>query len=531
MPLSSKHPLYLERIDDWQQLQETWEGERTVKSKRFKYLKPTASMIEDGIAIATDKGSQNYEAYLDRARCPDIVRETVDALMGVIWRKAPTIELPAAMEPLLERASNENESLELFLRRMNEQQFVKGRLGIMADVIDEGERAGQPYLTLYEAETVGNWDAGRLQGIEAQNLNLVVLDESGPERIDDFEWVRKTKWRVLTLVESGSMEIPENEDRDPVGPNEGTVAVENLPEGSGVYVAGVFEDEQGTFDASQLRPPSIRGTTLTKIPFVFANTKDLSSDPDVPPLLALSNAALAIYRGEADYRQALHLLCQDTLVIIGSNDEESETRIGTGAKIEVPQGGDAKFIGIDSSGVPEMRTGLENDYKRADEMSGKLLDTTSREKESGEALQVRVAAKTATLVNIVRTGAAALQAMLRIVAEWMGADPEQVIVTPSLEFSDKDVDGKTVVEFTSSKAMGAPLSWQTIHEYFAERGATTLTFEEEIERIRQEQTDGLDELFGGGSAGSQNEDGPEADEEDGEEEEADAEDEGEGGDA
>ncbi|MBD4208505.1 hypothetical protein GUH47_21445, partial [Xanthomonas citri pv. citri] len=48
--------------------------------------------------------------------------------------------------------------------------------------------------------------------------------------------------------------------------------------------------------------PTIRGKTLNRIPFVFINSKDIVARPDDPPLLGLVNLALAIYRGDADYR-------------------------------------------------------------------------------------------------------------------------------------------------------------------------------------------------------------------------------------
>jgi hypothetical protein len=111
----------------------------------------------------------------------------------------------------------------------------------------------------------------------------------------------------------------------------------------------------------------------------------------------------------------------------------------------------------------------------------------SRQKESGDALKIRVAARTATLNQIALAGAFGLQATLRHIATWMGLDPENVVVTPNLDFVDDALDSKTLVEYMTSKAMGAPLSLRSIHKQMEERDLTELTFEEELAEIALEE--------------------------------------------
>ena len=90
------------------------------------------------------------------------------------------------------------------------------------------------------------------------------------------------------------------------------------------------------------------------IPFVFINSKDLSTIPDKPPLDSLARLALAIYRAEADYRQNLFMQGQDTLVRIGStfeqDDENKAVRMGAGARLDMPVNGDAMYIGVSGKG-------------------------------------------------------------------------------------------------------------------------------------------------------------------------------------
>jgi hypothetical protein len=205
--------------------------------------------------------------------------------------------------------------------------------------------------------------------------------------------------------------------------------------------------------------------------------------------MGLSNLTLAIDRGEADYRQTLFMQGQDTLVIIGAviQDDDDETRVGTGAKIEVPLGGDAKYIGVSADGLSEQRQSLEADKEQAAERGARLLDFGDTARQSGDALRIRVAARTTTLRTLAINGADGLQRSLRQMAEWVGADPQEVVVKPNLDFTDDAFTGQDVLEFMQAKAMGAPLSLKTIHSNFKKKDLTTNTFDEEMDEIESEK--------------------------------------------
>lgn len=497
MAVDSKHPLYGEQEPLWEQCRDTHKGEQTVKAKGRTYLSPTSGMVADGMANALAPGSLAYAAYLKRAVLPDLVKDAVNAMLGVMHHKPPTIELPAAMEPLREVSTLRNESLDMLLRRINEEQLITGRLGLLTDIPKSPTAASGavqasavtttasdlPYIALYEGEQIINWDDGRRDGIEVQNLNLVVLDETEFERDASFEWTEEKKYRVLILGEVN----------------------ENEPQGTGTYRVGTFRDG-ADFSDTDLIEPSFRGKTLSHIPFTFINSADIVADPDQPPLLGLSNLVLTIYRGEADYRQALFMQGQDTLVISGGGEQDGEVRIGAGGRLDLPMGAKAEFIGVTSDGLVELRTSLENDYARGAQKGGQLMDSVSRERESGDALKIRVAARTATLNQIALTGAYGLQHTLRTIAVWIGANPEEVIVTPNLDFVDDNFSPDDLVKMVSARNLGAPISMETIHLWLQAKDVTDLDFEEEVAKIGEE------ELLGIGSQSS--EDLPEDEDED-----------------
>ncbi len=486
MAIDSKHPAYTAMEPDWITMVDTHAGERAIKDKGQAYLPATSGMVADGMGL-NQAGFLAYVNYKLRARFPDAVNTAVDALVGIMHSKPPTIELPTVMEPLVERgATNLGESLEVLLRRINQTQLTTGRLGLLLDVQDGAQVGTLPYIATYEAAEVLNWDDGSFNdNLVISNLNLVVLDESGVRRDSNFEWAHAKKFRVLVLG-------------DPT---------ENEPEGVGVYRVGVFSDSINTFNEATLIEPSLGGRTLDFIPFTFINASDVVATPDKPPLLGLAALSLGIYRGEADYRQALFMQGQDTLVVSGTSDPDANFRTGAGATIILPTSGTAEFIGVDSTGLSEMRSALENDKSEASQHSGALIDSTSRAKESGDALRIRVSARTATLNQVAKTGAFGLQQCLRQMAFWMGANPEDVIVTPNLDFVNDTLGGEELVKLITAKSIGAPISNASIHELMEEKGLTKLTLEEELALIEEEEPLGI---------GSSSDDLPEEDEGEGE---------------
>ncbi len=459
----NSHPLYQYWYDEWIKLNHSYEGERKIKEEGLLYLPATSGMRIDGMGPG-DLGFQDYCSYRMRAVYPDDFAESIRNYLGLLHQKPPVISLPFAMQGMLTNCTSKGEDMANLVRRINELQLKHGRLGIMLD-LPEGETRGTlPYVSVYDALTVINWDESGPGGRD--NLNMVVLDESGSIRVDGFSWKDEKKFRYLIL---GQIQVDEGV-------------------GTSVYRQGVKDVDTGITE-EELVTVSYMGTPLPKIPFEFINTVDITSTPDVPPLLGLANVCLTIYRGEADYRQTLYLQSQETLVIVGgvsSGQDNAPRRVGAGAVIDVNVGGDAKYIGIGAEGLAEQRTSLENDRAEAILKSGQLISTTQSSQESGEAMKTRIAARTANLVRIAFTGCAALERLLRSCAEWMGANPDEVSVKPNLEFAKNLVDAQGLIQIMTARNTGAPISLESIHSWLVDQGLTDKTFEEEMAMVGEE---------------------------------------------
>lgn len=468
MGLDTLHPQYARFSESWVLMRDCFEGETRVKEKGEVYLPATSGMHLDGMKPGQE-GYKAYDAYRKRAVFHDYVKDAISVTIGLLHRKPPTIELPPQLEPLREKATVHGESLELLLRRINEEQLIVGRVGLMADLPAEPDPANPlPYLALYTAESVINWDDGSFRD-GFNSLNLVVLNETGWKRTEDFTWEIKEKFRVLQLGE--------------LTPNEQDAT----------YYQGVFEGTQ--YSEASMFAPTIRGQTLQEIPFVFINSQDIVAEPAEPPLVGLGRLTMAIYRGEADYRQNLYMQGQDTLVVIGGITKAATDipgqaptlRVGAGSRIDIEQGGDAKYVGVSSNGLMEQRMCLATDKERAMLKAGQFVRNTGMNRESGEAMRIRMTAQTATLNEIAISGAAGLEQILKTIAKWIGADPEKVKVKANTEFIEFEMNGQEIVQLMTARAMGAPVSLETIHTLMQERGITTKTLEEEAAAMEKEQ--------------------------------------------
>ena len=485
--ISEPHPDFSARRPDWVTMFDSSEGQRHIKSKDTQYLPATSGMRALSATPTTleGEGLTLYTAYLTRAFFPDLVKETVRALTGILDREAANIELPEALEDMREVATAKGESLNDLLMTIHMNQLLYGRLGLLLDVDPNRDL---PIIVAYPAPQVVNWDDLTMtndprqtddskRSAAVRRLLMTVLDETRYERDtgNKFTWNLVNRFRALSLGDSGQNVYTSQVERD-----------------------GVL---QGAIQ------PAIRGKTLDEIPFTFINTTDLATKPGESPLINLANLALAIYRGEADHRSGLFMAGQDTLVITGydisSADDDnpgadSKPIIGSGAYLNIPSpDGDAKFIGPQSNALSEQRTSLEDDYRRAGEEGIKLMSSGAGA-EAAETLKIRVAARTATLQTIAQTSAAGLESALRQAAVWVGANPDEVKVEPNLDFVEESQDPKDLIAFATAKKAKVPLSWKSVHNYLRQKDYTEFTFEEELDQIAEEAD--MDAFDTGGDA-------------------------------
>lgn len=472
MSVSTKHPLYDKWLSYWIKGQDCYSGEAVIKENGLKYLPCTSGMYLDGMENG-QLGLENYSNYVLRSVFPEYVKSTIERNVGRIHLKPFAIQLPEAMEPMRNNATPQGETLLGLLVRLNVEQMITGRVGLLLSIPKNvNPSKPMPTIATYNAISIRNWSHTNNDG--QQDLQMMVLDESRKElNVSTLEWEDVEEFRVLRLNKSS-----------------------NTP----VYEFGILSADQLP-DTVNMTTPKLAGKVLNSIPFIVLNSKDLAFDPDRPPLDVLANLSLTEYRGEADYRQALHQQGQETLVIIGgvdksdmsdsnafpsADDQQGAVRTGVGTTIEVDTEGDAKYIGVSSSGLSEQRLSMENDRAIGQAVSGSVVKE-GRQVESSNTISTRIGSQTTTLNQISVSSAKALERILKQQAEWMMLDPDEVVIVANQDFDPQQYNTTTLKELAKAKLDGLPLSQATIHAFCKERGFTEHEFADELKLMQDEQ--------------------------------------------
>jgi hypothetical protein len=459
------HPDYQRVYVDWQRMADTSAGERTVKEAGEKYLP-----MPEGIRQSPNRRDERYTAYVERAVYFNYPGDTQTAMLGLMQGEPATFELPTALQPLEESATNTGNSLAQLLAAINKQQLLYSRFGCLLDIPETPAPTAAivPKVISYKAPARLNWSE-TLNDENELRLDWVTLDES--EFILNrakMSWEWQDKIRLLALDAAN---------------DEYFTYTFTLKEWADFERAGDFDPQQPPTGRDGLVYPTIRGKRLNVIPFQIINATSLTADIEKPVLLPLADVSVAIYRGEADYRQALFMQGQETFWATGVDKKDSLV-LGAGALLTTSnENAKFGFVGASGAGLSEMRESQANLHEKAINMGVALVENGA---ESGTALNIRTTIKTANMLTISEVGAAGLEQLLRIAAEWVGANPDDVQVTPNSDFSKAQVAANDVLQLWTAKLNGAPLSAKSYHEWLRRNDYTALSFEDEQAELQNE---------------------------------------------
>lgn len=448
MSIKSTHPQYDAGADAIAMLRDFYAGAAKVKGEGEKYL-PAPESVAMFRDTDSTRYTKAYDAYKTRAEVPAYVGDAVDRMVGVMHAKPPSFGLPERLAYLVDDATGTGIGLADLLRSVNAEQLLSGRVGLALDAGKSG-----PVLRLYYAEAIRNWSHA------PGGYQWVILGEPA-DVIDDFKWTTRDGYRLLKITE-------------------------------GRYSTSTF-GPQGE-DLTAPLEPSIAGRALGVVPFVAINCSDTAPDMDKPPLLPLAEKCAAIYRASADHKLNLHMQSASTLVIAGlardvfaSEDgaAQQKIRVGAGGYIQVDIGGDAKYAQPGADGLGAQQADLDAMHAHAAQLGVDILGNAGAG-ESGDALNVRVAARTSSLVQIARAGAAGLEQILRIAADWIGADRTEVSVTVDTDYQIASATPADALAMAQAKIAGFPVSKRSMHWWAQQKRFTPLDYDAEMDEIANE---------------------------------------------
>ncbi len=392
MPVSDTHLDYAGRWPLWRKCRDVVAGQEAVQARGELYL-PRLDGQSDG----------DYGAYKARALFYNASQRTLDGMLGLIFRRAPRVDLPPALDPLSQDVDMAGLALPAFAESCVREVLTVGRCGILADhpparpeLVTAGQAAGanqRPFLRLFRAEDIIDWREG--QRHNATVLTQVRLAESvavgDPE--DEFASLDLPQIRVLDL------------------------------DGEGLYRQRLYRKIDDDWrQAGQDIQPLMNGRRMSFIPFVFLGPKDTRPAVDKPPLLDLVNVNLSHYRSTADLEHGAHFTGLPTAVITGHRLEEGEgLSIGAGeAWVLASPDAEASFLEFKGQGLSTLERRLDAKEAQMAAIGARLLAPDKRAAEAAETMALRRAGENSVLAGLAQAISHGLTRALAMLAAWAG---------------------------------------------------------------------------------------------------------------
>jgi hypothetical protein len=418
MSVATPHPDYSATLATWDALEAAYIGSGAIKGAvdaRSSVYAPTGVKMAGTRYLPRPAGMRldaQYALYRDRASWYAATERAVHGLTGAIFRKEPTLEVPAAMEAHLRDVTQTGMPWQTFAEQAVLQTLLMGRYGVLVDfpapdVTTTGRRAppalSRPYWVGYRATEIRNWRTERRQGDTV--LTLVVLCEwqsqvKGPWGTDEFFVVeQRPQYRVLRLDEANRYEVSVWREA-PLGPGGQNVLVQ---------------------DVAQTFIPLRSGRPLDFIPFIFLSPFTLEPHVQKSLMEALVEINFRYYRHSADYEHARFSLLPSPIICSDKVDAETDMLLGPSVVVLIPDS-NAKFgmLAGDPAMMESMQQGLETDKQDMAMLGARLLEVTPAVAETATANQNRLAGAESPIQTLISTVSQGLTQALQIHAWWGG---------------------------------------------------------------------------------------------------------------
>ena len=442
--------------DLWKRCRDANEGQIAIHNAGKKYLARLSGQTDD-----------EFKAYIERTPFYEATGRTVQGLCGTVFRKTPVIE-SGGMEAYLENVTSTGINLTSLSENATKQVLIVGRVGYLVDypqAVGVQTRAEQeamnirPFVREYKAESIINWRTDIINNMEV--LTQVRLSEVVVE-YDDTDYTEKEIERVRVL------------------------ALEN-----NVYSQRIYEKQKGRDKTEWVMIdeiiPTIRGASLSYIPFVFMSQYDNEPDVKNPPLSGLVNMNISHYKTVADLEHGAHYTALPTAYVTGVQSEDGEAqvyRIGSGTAWSfVDPSTKVGFLEFTGQGLGSLKELKDDKEQLMASLGAQMLTPSLRRNESTETAQMRHMGENSVLASLTKAVERGINEILRIMAEWLNVTPATIAL--NTDFTPAKIDPAMMRELLMALQAGR-ISQETYFEQLkqGEIIADNIDYDDEISRIQ-----------------------------------------------
>ena len=418
MPITTVHPRYDDQLERWQRNRAACSGQDAVKKLTTLFL-PDDSELD-----RSEEARARYKRYLLRATWFSCAGYTKQGLIGMVFRRAPEVELPSQIEYLAENADGSGLSLDQVAKLALAEVIEVGRVGLLVDYppADPGLSAEQvaslglaARLTQYRAESIDNWRIKNIGGV--MRLTMVKLCELAEVDKDDYLVDYEKRYRVLRLVD-------------------------------GVYTQTVYDENEDQVGEVMI-PRQANGQPWDHIPFHIIGATTNSPEVDDALISGIVDLNTSHYQMSGDSSKNLHIHSGGTLILSTNMTKEAWDKynpngvtVGADQGLHVGEGGSASLLQLNpASAVEEKLRSLEAQMIA---VGAHLISDTTRT-ETAEAARIDASGKASALSTAVGNVSEGIEAALEDAALFMGAEPEPVRYALNQQFYPDNLDAQTVM--------------------------------------------------------------------------------------
>lgn len=404
----------------WETVRDVCRGPDAVKRRRHKYL-PKLDPTNN-----SEENNRRNDDYLRRAVFYAIAGHTKNGLIGMAFRRDPTVTIVHKMEYLKTNANGAGISIYQQAQSVLESVLEVAREGLYVDYSVDMKGA---IILNYRAEDIINWRTERINGRD--KLVLVVLREC-VEEPDGYGFKDRIQYRELAM--NGGRFVCR------VWRNAG-------PKKSGVYVVD-----------SEYYPVIQFGGAWDEIPFTFVGAQNNDPSIDESPLLALTEINLGHYRNSADYEDSLFFCGQVQPWISGLTEEwrdwlqKAGVALGSRSPILLPKDGASGFNQAQPNMIAKEGMDSKRDYMIS--LGARLVEQNSAVKTATQATGDQAASTSVLGICCANVSEAYTQALLWC-AKYMGNKDAEVAYSISQEFIQRVADSGMLAAIVAAWQSGA----------------------------------------------------------------------------
>jgi len=376
------HPDYNLFLPSWKQIRAFKRG-----------LNEDVSVYVQGV-VSIPMTPQDYarnSEYKSRGVYTNFTASTVEALVGAVFRKPMTVELPTKLEHLLTNANGAGKSLEHVIKSTISNLTEVGRHGIFTDY------GKQSKIVNYTAENIRDWETD-----EVGVLTKVMLITGS----------KKEKHLVI--------------------------------DSNGLYAVELYKDDE-ELPYQIIEPKKADGSRFDVIPFTFCGSVDNSPDVDSMPMYPIVNVSRGHYQDSCDLQDVSKYMVPTPWVTIPNKTWMDDMvpngyEFGNGAVIPVPDGGQAGLI---QASPNQMHSELMKDKEAQLIMIGaRIIDNGGTEKTAYEA-GMKYSSQNSMLDNLVGNTEQAMIKALEWCAEFDGVQGD-ITFKLNRDYFDKTLSAQDI---------------------------------------------------------------------------------------